>query len=149
MLSHPSHSTLCSSHLCPRTRVLRPLPPAPSASLPTLFPLALHPNLSPPCSQTRTDSAWHASRGYHRLPWRARDVTLVPRWRLRRKRDGGDPGGCAPGRVLGSGRSCSGRRGRACAQLNETHVYRRPHSPPHHLDRRQRRIRGEKRRCFR
>jgi hypothetical protein len=122
--------------------------PAPSAPLPTLFPLALRPNLSPHHSQTRTNRARHASRGYHRLPWRARDVTLVPRWCLRRQRVGRDPVRYAPGRVLGSYRSRPGRRGRPCIQRDGTHVYCHPHSAPRptrYINRGQRRRRGGRR----
>jgi hypothetical protein len=73
VLSRTSLSTLRSIISATKHAHSHSLHPAPSAPLPTLFALA-----QSPAPKLRTNRARHASRGYHRLPWRARDVALVP-----------------------------------------------------------------------
>ncbi|KAI9459936.1 hypothetical protein BJY52DRAFT_1264676 [Lactarius psammicola] len=74
-----------------------PLPPPRtkrSSPSPLLFPFYLHSHHGHwhrPCAQTYKNRVQRAARGKNRLPWRTRDVTLVPQWRLRCEPSGGGP----------------------------------------------------------
>ncbi len=113
-LYHPTSTStsLPVSTSAPLSLSLPPNTYSPTPATPHQALLSLLFSLS---TSSHTNRARRAARGNHRLPWRARDDTLVP-WLLRRGWGGRDPGECVPGRVLAACGSRAGRRGCAIKQ---------------------------------